>query len=81
METKSKIVGVLVCVALVDVCACGCVYSTCVPACVQVDSTDELDINYEVAQGLICDSKSAHQQGTLILLNAMLFDVDQVQLA
>lgn len=44
------------------------------------DNTDELEINNEVAQGLICDSKRAHQQRTLILLNAMPFDVDQVQL-
>lgn len=47
---------------------------------VRGDNTDELEINNEVARGLICDSKRAHQQRTLILLNAMPFDVDQVQL-
>lgn len=47
---------------------------------VRGDNTDELEINNEVALGLICDSKRAHQQRTLILLNAMPFDVDQVQL-
>lgn len=52
----------------------------CITARVRGYNTDELEINNEVAQGLICDSKRAHQQRTLILLNAMLFDVDQVQL-
>jgi len=52
----------------------------CITAHVRGDNTDELEINNEVARGLICDSKRAHQQRTLILLNAMLFDVDQVQL-
>ena len=61
----------------VFVLVCVCV---CVSACAQEDSADELEINNEVALGLICDSKRAHQQLTLILLNAMPFDVDQVQL-
>ena len=63
---------------------CVCVFTAriyvCITARVQGDNTDELEINNEVAQGLIYDSKRAHQQRTLILLNAMPFDVDQVQL-
>lgn len=62
-----------VCVFTFSVCVC-------ITARVRGDNTDELEINNEVAQGLICDSKRAHQQRTLILLNAMPFDVDQVQL-
>lgn len=65
----------LVCVCLHSLCVC-----VCIMACVRGDNTDELEINNEVALGLICDSKRAHQQRTLILLNAMPFDVDQVQL-
>lgn len=65
-------------------CMCVCVFTfsicVCITARVRGDNTDELEINNEVARGLICDSKRAHQQRTLILLNAMPFDVDQVQL-
>lgn len=68
----------------VCVCVHSIVYSThvcvCITAHVRGDNTDELGINNEAARGLICDSTRAHQQRTLILLNAMPFDVDQVQL-
>lgn len=68
--------------AMCVLCVCvGTQYiCVCITARVRGDNTDELEINNEVAQGLICDSKRAHQQRTLILLNAMPFDVDQVQL-
>lgn len=62
-----------VCAHILSICVC-------ITARVRGDNTDELGINNEVAQGLICDSKRPHQQRTLILLNAMPFDVDQVQL-
>lgn len=68
------------CVSCVSACAHILAICVCITACVRRDNTDELGINNEVAQGLICDSKRAHQQRTLILLNAMPFDVDQVQL-
>ncbi len=68
------------CVLCVWVCVFTSSICVCITARVRGDNTDELEINNEVARGLICDSKRAHQQRTLILLNAMPFDVDQVQL-
>lgn len=67
-------------VCVLSVCALTFSICVCITARVRGDNTDELEINNEVAWGLICDSKRAHQQRTLILLNAMPFDVDQVQL-